>query len=231
MAVTVVRDNGVTVITVTADKKSMSTPLCQILKTLCYSPICCSVHKGLMQTSVTAAIGTIQIMTGLFNIALGPGRTYIHPPDVTGPSHAYWLGAVFIAAGITSLLAGRFPSVFMVVFAVFVNTVSCISAIAGADLYARNIAAATTSTICDGYQNNDPSFVFSCRYVAFGVQGLLSIIDLTMIIVAALQLCVCIIFAVLGIKALVKRKKKEGVKDVEEQRSQLKQVLLTSPGA
>ncbi|XP_049438903.1 uncharacterized protein LOC125892746 isoform X1 [Epinephelus fuscoguttatus] len=231
MSVTVVKDNGVTVVTLATDEKSMSPPLCQILKTLCYSPICCSVHKGLMKTSVTAALGTIQIMAGLFNIALGPGRTYVHPRDVTGPSDAYWLGAVFIAAGIMTLLAGGFPSLFMVVFAVVVNIVSLISAFAGAFLYARNMAAATTSTICDGYRNNDPSFVSSCRYVAFGFQGLLSIIDLTMIVLAVLQVCVCISFVVLAIKALVKRKKKEGGKDVKDQQSQLKEVLLTSPGA
>lgn len=37
----------------------------------------------------------------------------------------------------------------------------------------------------------------------------MSIIDLTMIVLAVLQVCVCISFVVLVIKALVKRKKKE----------------------
>lgn len=37
---------------------------------------------------------TIQIMVGLFNIGLGPGRTSTHPGDLTGLGAAYWLAAV-----------------------------------------------------------------------------------------------------------------------------------------
>lgn len=59
-------------ITVIKDSKSMFLPLCQILKALCYSPQCCSVYKGLMQTSVTTALGVrncnkcihVQLLTG-----------------------------------------------------------------------------------------------------------------------------------------------------------------------
>lgn len=36
----------------------------------------------------------IQIMVGLFNIGLGPGRTSTHPGDLTSLGAAYWLGAV-----------------------------------------------------------------------------------------------------------------------------------------
>lgn len=37
---------------------------------------------------------TVQIMVGLFNIGLGPGRTSTHSGDLTGLGAAYWLGAV-----------------------------------------------------------------------------------------------------------------------------------------
>ncbi|XP_049901913.1 uncharacterized protein LOC126391295 isoform X2 [Epinephelus moara] len=175
MPVTVVRDNGVTVITVANDRKSSLPLLCQILKTLCFGPSCCSVKKGLMQTSVTAALGTIQIMVGLFNIGLGPGQTFMHPRDLTDLGAAYWLGAVFIITGIMTLVAGRNPSL-------------CLN--------------------------------------------LVTVKDATMIILAVLQLFVCISFAGLAITALTaEMKKEEGGKDVEDQQPQLKEILLTSPGA
>ncbi|KAG7216525.1 hypothetical protein INR49_002012 [Caranx melampygus] len=69
-----------------------------ILKDLCYSPGCCTVYKGLMQTSIATALGTIQIMVGLFNIGLGPGRTSTHPGDLTGLGAAYWLAIFAITA-------------------------------------------------------------------------------------------------------------------------------------
>lgn len=37
---------------------------------------------------------TIQIMVGVFNIGLGPGRTSTSPGDLTSLGAAYWLGAV-----------------------------------------------------------------------------------------------------------------------------------------
>ncbi|XP_042346250.1 uncharacterized protein LOC121945939 [Plectropomus leopardus] len=230
MSVTVVKDEtGVTVITVEADKKSMLSPLCQILKTLCYSPTCCSVHKGLMRTSVTAALGTIQIMGGLFNIAVGPGRSYMYSPDERGVIAAHWLGAMFIATGIMSLLAGGFPSLFLMVFAVILNIVGSILAFAGCVLYAIGVTTAHVIPICEMHRVINQSYAQACRAVAFHFLGLVTIIDLTMVVLAVLLLCVCISFAVLGIKAVVNRKKEEVGK--EDQPQQLKEVLLTSPDA
>ena len=54
MSDTVSKDQG---LSVAADRKSMLPPLCQLLKNLCYSLKCCDVHKGLMKTDVTAALG------------------------------------------------------------------------------------------------------------------------------------------------------------------------------
>ncbi|XP_074508852.1 uncharacterized protein LOC141778460 [Sebastes fasciatus] len=222
MTITVVKDKGVTVVTVPTDSESTLPLLCQILKTLCYSPVCCSVYKGLMQTNVTAALGTIQIMVGLFNIGLGPGRPYIKP----GNFAVYWLGGVFIVAGIMSILAGRFRSLLLVGFAVLVNIVGSIFAIIGIVQTAVDLAGAPATRMCDGPIAED-----NCQYVAYYLQRLLTTMDITMIIMAVLQLCVCISFTALGIKAVVNRKKEEGGKYVEYQQPQLKEVLLTSPGA
>lgn len=57
MSITVVDDKGGTVVTVASNCKSVLLLLCQILKNLCYSPVCCSVRKGMMRPSVVSALG------------------------------------------------------------------------------------------------------------------------------------------------------------------------------
>nr|XP_033497602.1 uncharacterized protein LOC117266483 isoform X1 [Epinephelus lanceolatus] len=234
MSVTVVKDKRVTMVTVAADEKIILPPLCQILKTLCYSPICCSVHKGLMQTSVAAALGvrdynTIQIMVGLFNIGLGPGQTVLHFEDLTSLAAAYWLGGVFIIVGIMTIVAGQFSSLFLVGFAVLLNIVGSVFAIIAIVLYARDIADTSVYSMCDGHWHSARSYDDNCRDVALIAQYLLGARDITMIVMAVLLLCVSITFAALGIKALVNREEEEG--DVEDQQPQMKEVLLPSPGA
>ncbi|XP_035528161.1 high affinity immunoglobulin epsilon receptor subunit beta-like [Morone saxatilis] len=226
----VIQEKGVTVISVAADHKSMFLPLCQILKALCHSP-CFLLFQGPVQTSATTAIGTIQIMVGLFNIGLGPGRTSTYPGDLTSLGAAYWLGAVFIVTGIMSILAGQFPSSCLVGFTVFMNIVGAIFAITGIVLYAIDLTGASLLWICDRSRNN-ADHADNCRNVALLAQKLLTFMDSTLIAMAALQLCVSIRFAILGIRALTSEiKKEEGSEDVEDQRPLLKDVLLTSPGA
>lgn len=222
MSITVVKETAAAVITVVTEAKSMLPPLCQILKALCYSPACCSVNRGLMQSPVIGAFGAVQIMVGLFNIGLGPGRTSMHPEDFSDLKAAYWLGAVYIIAGCVSVCADRFPSRCLVVFAVFVNIVSSIMAIVGIVLYAIDLGEASLSQLCD--QNYD-----NCREVAYYAQRLLTGMDVTLIVLTVLQLWVCISFIVLGIRALLNKEK--GDADSENYQPLLKEVLMTSPGA
>ncbi|XP_078143420.1 uncharacterized protein LOC139917912 [Centroberyx gerrardi] len=255
MSVTVDKGKGVTVVTIAANSKSTCPALCQILGTLCYSPVCCSVSRELLQASAPVALGTVQIMVGLFNIGLGPGRTSTHPGDLTHLGAAYWLGAVYIIAGIMCILAGRFPSPCLVGFTVFMNIVGALFAITGIALYAIDLGDASLFWMCNyydyGYGYYDsyegkmetPSaekmrerfkqqYSDKCKNVAFFAQRLLTSMDITLIVLAILQLCVNISVAVLGIKALVnRREKKEGVQDVEFYKPLLKEVNITSPGA
>nr|XP_040020338.1 uncharacterized protein LOC120810120 [Gasterosteus aculeatus aculeatus] len=201
----------------------MLPPLCRILKTLC-----CSGSTGLMERDVTAALGTMQVMVGLFNIGLGPGRPYMQPDSLTFTGAAYWLGGVFSVAGIMSILAGRFPSLYLVGFAVLVNIVGSISAVVGIVQSSVDLAAAPAAGMCDGYTaelHND-----NCIYVAQYFQRLLTGLDVTLIVLAVLHLCVSISFAVLGIKALVNRETEEVDKDDEDQHL-MKEALLTNPAA
>lgn len=59
MSVTVTKGDGVTVFTMTSDSKSLLPPLCQILKNLCYSPVCCSVSQHLrsIQRNAQSVLG------------------------------------------------------------------------------------------------------------------------------------------------------------------------------
>ncbi|XP_026173034.1 uncharacterized protein LOC113136424 [Mastacembelus armatus] len=229
MSMAVLKDKAVTEVTVAADSKNTFPLLCKILKTLCCSSVCCSEYKGLMQTSVAAALGTIQIMVGLFNIGLGPGRTSTHPGDLTSLRAAYWLGALYTATGILSLLVGRYPSLCLVGFAVFVNIVGSIFAIVGIVLYATDLRDASVIWMCNS--PNAADYKDNCINVAYFAQSLLTGMDITLIVLAVLQLCVCISFAVLGIRALANRKKKEGGRPVGIYQAVLKEVLMTSPGA
>ncbi|KAK2909861.1 hypothetical protein Q8A73_007576 [Channa argus] len=206
MSVTVHRDKHETGVTMKTDTKSMLPPLCQYLAALCYSPVCCTVCKGLLHNIVTAALGTIQIMVGLFNVVLGTGRSSTHSGDLTDLRAAYWLGAVYTAAGIMAVFAGWFPSFRLVGFAVLMNIVGSIFAIVGIVLYAIDLGDVSIPSMCNlnGHSGDDYD---NCVYVAFLAQHLLTGLDITLIILAVLQLCVCISFAVLGIRALVSRQK------------------------
>ncbi|XP_076592274.1 uncharacterized protein LOC143324001 isoform X2 [Chaetodon auriga] len=231
MSITVVKNKGLTVVTVASDSQSMLPPLCQILKSLCYSPVCCSVYEGLLQTNVVSALGTIQIMVGLFNIGLGPGRISFHPEDFAHLGVAYWLGGVFIAVGLVSILAGRFPSLCLVGFTVFMNIIGAIFSVIGIVMYAIDLADGSVMNICDWSRMKGRSYDDNCRYVAHDYQRLLTGMDITMIVLAALLLCVCISLAVLGIKAVHNRRRVKGSGDVENYQPVLTEDLLTSPGA
>ncbi|XP_034554233.1 uncharacterized protein LOC117823226 [Notolabrus celidotus] len=206
------------------DRNSMLPPVCQILKALCYSPTGCSIKSGMMQTGVTTALGTIQIMVGLFSIGLGPGRTSQHPRDFTYLRAAYWLGGVFLVSGLTSVLAGRFSYVCSVGFTVFMNILGSIFSIIGIVLYSIDLRGTITTDYCRGPDDD------SCYYMAQFFRRLMTGMDITMLVLTVLQLCVCISFAVLGIKALINRKTEEDGKSAEDQWPQLEKVLLTSSG-
>ncbi|KAM9353547.1 uncharacterized protein ABDE67_005932 [Symphorus nematophorus] len=233
MSLTVVKDKVVTVVTVASDR--MLPPLCQILKNLCYNPTCCTIYKGLLQSNVVSALSMVQILVGLFNIGLGPGRTSQHPDDFASLETAYWLGGVYILAGITSLFADRLPYVCLVGFAVVVNIISSIVAIVGVVMYAIDLGDISLSRMCDRSINSLYGITNPhdrCRYVAYILQRLVTAMDITMIVLAVLQLCVSVSFAALAIKALLNRKKdKQGDEDVEIYQPVLKEVLMTSPGA
>ncbi|CAK6958948.1 uncharacterized protein LOC128367090 isoform X1 [Scomber scombrus] len=231
MTATVLKNKKVTVVNVAADNMRISPALlCQILKMICCGPPCCLVLKGLLQTNVTAALGTIQIMVGLFSIGLGPGRMGIQAEDFANIEVAFWLGGVFIAVGIISIFAGQVPTLVLVGFAMFLNIVGSVFAIISIVLHGRDLAGPSVLSLCDSYGYNAGNDDDACRRVASYAQNMLTAIDITSITLAALQLCASISFVILGVKALINRKKEEQVdEDVGVLQPELKEVLMTSP--
>ncbi|XP_005923727.1 uncharacterized protein LOC102292859 isoform X1 [Haplochromis burtoni] len=208
-------------------KKSRFPPLHQTLKTF----TSCPVFRGAMPNGAFAVLGTIQIMVGLFNIGLGPGRTSTHPGDLTSLGAPYWLGAVCIAAGILSVIIGQCPCLCFTWYAVFMNIAGCIFAITGIVLYAIDLAEASVVWMCD-LNWSTAQFNDNCKYVAFFAQSLLTAMDITLIVLTVLQLCVCISATVLGIRALGNRmKEKQDLRHAEIYKPVLKEVLMTCPGA
>ncbi|XP_041844272.1 membrane-spanning 4-domains subfamily A member 4D-like [Melanotaenia boesemani] len=218
MSISVVNDKGVTVVTMVTDNDSGVPPLCQILKALCYSPMSCSVNKAMIQPTVVGTLGIVQIMVGLFNIGLGPERIETYP---------YWLGALFVFAGVVSVLVAMCPSRFLVVFVVFGNIVGSIFAIVGIVLYAIHLGNISIIRMCSSVADSDEN----CRYVAYLAQRLVRGVDITLIILAVLQLCVCISLAVLGVRAVCYRENEEDVRENEVYQPLLKEILTNNPGA
>ncbi|XP_076006563.1 membrane-spanning 4-domains subfamily A member 15-like [Genypterus blacodes] len=223
MLLAVGKDKMVRLITVAPYDKNILPPLCRLLWELCCRPGCCSALP-----SATAALGTIQILVGVFNIGLGPGRVRQHPGDLTALGAAYWLGTVYIIAGILCLVAGQYPKRCLMGITVFLNISAAIFAITGIVLYAIDLREASFLWMCD---TNSYSYLTayedSCRYVAGIAQSLLTSMDVTMIVLAVLQLCVTVSAAVLGIRALLGMMNKG--ENIEA--PLLKEVKMTSPGA
>uniref|UniRef100_M4AG61 Transmembrane protein 176l.4 n=1 Tax=Xiphophorus maculatus TaxID=8083 RepID=M4AG61_XIPMA len=90
MSVTMTRNDGVTVFTVQSDPQSHWPPVCQILKSLCYSPLCCSLspHVRKSQGMSFSVLGAIQIMIGLLNLGLGGTLCFRHLLEVI--TVLYW---------------------------------------------------------------------------------------------------------------------------------------------
>uniref|UniRef100_A0A096MC62 Uncharacterized protein n=1 Tax=Poecilia formosa TaxID=48698 RepID=A0A096MC62_POEFO len=236
MSVSVDADTGVTVVTIATDNWSMLAQWRQIIRALSCGPSWRSATKG---SSVVRALGTVQIMVGVFNVGLGPERVETFP---------YWLGVPFMAAGVLSLLADRFPLRWLTGFSVFLNIAGSILSIVAIVLYAVHLASFTVIGMCGILdETNSKNCIFLANlaqqaskcwenplsaaelYFSLVFQKLLRGVDITMIVMSVLQLCVCISLAVLGNKAFYYRRK--DVKDVVIQQPLVKDGHMTSPGA
>ncbi|XP_074540488.1 uncharacterized protein LOC141801372 [Halichoeres trimaculatus] len=222
MALTRTEVNGVTVITLASDPTSPCPPICQILKTLCYSPSCFSVSQHLrrIQGASQSLLGALQIVLGLLNIGCGAIFTanalwwqkynYLF---------SFWLGAMFIFFGAICILSEKYPSPCLVILNVILNLLGVCFAIAAIILYSLSIVTNDMSWICDHENSYDyeettlspvmKSMVEKCLEAANVAAMTFTSMFGLLIVLSVLELCVVISSAVLGIKALRGSKKGE----------------------
>ncbi|XP_056617755.1 transmembrane protein 176A-like [Triplophysa dalaica] len=234
MSLTMSQGDGMTVISVTTNPKSKWPLLCQILGTLCYSPVCSVAQKPKRKlTNTQTTFGVVQMIVGVINIVLGillaSFGIYSVITDCRAP---FWLGGMFLAVGIVCILAAKFPSPCLLVITVILNIVSAGLAIAAVVLYSVDVAVGSYQW-CDHYYNDStPSpeqrtATELCQYYKHLNQMILGGLDIMMIVLAALQLCVTISFCVVTLKALCE--KSGAAKSVED--PQLYKPLLEDAAA
>ncbi|XP_063343491.1 membrane-spanning 4-domains subfamily A member 8-like [Pelmatolapia mariae] len=230
MSVTVSKADGVTVFTLTSDPDSSWPPLCQILKNLCYSPVCCTVSQRLRSLNRTSqtVLGTLQIMIGLLNIGLGlilliTSTNSWWFVDYTG--FPYWLGALFIVFGIMCIVSEKYPSPCLVILTVTLNVAGVAFAITAIVLYSNHLANIYLwwGSRCDNDYNpywyrmrtttavtpspEEMIIKERCLEGQAVVMMLLRSISVVLIVLSVLELCITISSSILGIKSLRRKDK------------------------
>ncbi|XP_067253127.1 transmembrane protein 176A-like [Chanodichthys erythropterus] len=235
MSLTVSHGEGMTVITVTPNTKSKWPVLCQILRLLCCSPVC-SVSQDMKEklTNTHIALGVVQMFIGILNIVVGIvftclGLYWNMYMMAMGP---FWLGSVFLVAGIVCILAAKFPSSCLLVIGIIVNVVSAALAITAVALYSVDLGNSHTGYYydysCDQSYNSYSGYDYdryrtpsleenmrmeTCLYYKNLTEMVFRGLEIMMIVLSVLQLFVTISFCVLTGKALCK--KDEDAKDPE----------------
>ncbi|XP_041648564.1 high affinity immunoglobulin epsilon receptor subunit beta-like [Cheilinus undulatus] len=244
MSVTMTRGDGVTVFTLTSDPQSSLPPICQILRGLCYSPVCCSVSQRLkkFQGASQSVLGALHIMVGLLNIGLGaillsggPGSWW-QMDELMFP---IWLGVLFILFGIMNILSEKFPSPCLVILSVILNLSGVAFAITAIVLYIINLLNIYLWWMCHDYDYDyryrhrvtpSPEEMTKCLETQDLVLMILRGINAVLIVLAVLELCVTISSAVLGIKALKQKTKNKSPDDPEQYKPLLEEVT-SNPAA
>ncbi|XP_037308991.2 uncharacterized protein LOC119197099 [Pungitius pungitius] len=239
MSVTVTKAEGVTVFTMTSDPQSLLPPLCQILKNLCYSPVCCSLspHLRRVQRNAQLVLGALHIVAGLLNVGLG----LILLCAVSGywsliseTMFPAWIGALMILFGIVSILSEKFPSPCLVAINVILNLAGVAFSITAIVFYSINIANIHLWWMCGSYGDDyggsygghyggsyggrygqttttaspEKKYLMEqCLETKERLLTLMRCINAVLIVLSALELCLVISSAVVGIKALRSRQR------------------------
>ncbi|KAI9999824.1 hypothetical protein NQD34_011667 [Periophthalmus magnuspinnatus] len=103
----------------------------------------------------------MQILVGLINMGLGPGRTHVRPGDLAGLWAAYWLGGVYTVAGLFTIVSGPCRSPCLTKCCALLNLVGALFSITGVVLYSLDLAHVSVVWMCDESADSDP-----CREVA-----------------------------------------------------------------
>ncbi|CAN9514178.1 unnamed protein product [Ophioblennius macclurei] len=237
MSVRMSRADGVTMLTMTSDPDSVCPPLCQILKGLCCSPLCCTVsrHMRRIQTGSQSVLGTLQIMIGMFNIGLGAILSCSGPSsfELNETGYPYWMGGFFVCFGILCILMEKYPSPCLVLFHTMMQLAGVGFAIAAIVLYCINIVEIRMGWMCreDYYwyhrhttPSPEPDVTKMLKERCYEARdlsvALLRSINAMLILLSVLELCVVLSAFTLGVKSMRSReeKKKQTTADPEQYR-------------
>ncbi|XP_029308276.1 membrane-spanning 4-domains subfamily A member 15-like [Cottoperca gobio] len=228
MAVTMTKAEGITVLTLSSDPQSVCPPLCQIFKSLCYSPVCCSVSQHLrgVQRTSQSVLGSLQIMVGLLNIGIGAILCSMHGVGMymlRDTAFPFWLGGLFMLFGIVGILSEKYPSPCLVMINVILNLVGVAFAITAIVLYSINMGNIGMWYMCNNrysdynwrYGTTTPSpgsdiMMEKCLEGKALILMLVRSMNALMIVLSVMELCLVISSAVLSIKALRRRTSENG---------------------
>ncbi|XP_036414829.1 transmembrane protein 176B-like [Colossoma macropomum] len=239
MSLTMTKAEGVTVFTVTSNPKSKWPLICQLLSTMCCSPICFVSQSMKQQLGRThTALGTLQILVGLMNVGFGCIFRNMGSYFSVLWDGCFWLGAVFIAAGIVCILAEKFPSSCLLSFTVLVNLVSAALAFTATVFYSIDLAWLPQRYDCNqrdygygyGYYEATPSpqkkaQMENCERNQHIFKMVYGGLDILMIVLSLLQICVTISSCVLILKTLCKKKTEDEMEDPELHKPLIEEVL------
>uniref|UniRef100_A0AAV2MFT5 Uncharacterized protein n=1 Tax=Knipowitschia caucasica TaxID=637954 RepID=A0AAV2MFT5_KNICA len=145
-----------------------------------------------MQMCAAAVLGVLQIVVGVVCLVLGPSRTHTRPGDVASLWAAYWLGAVFAAAGVFTIVSGSCRTVCLSRCSALGNLLGALFSITGLVLYSLDLAHVSLSWMCKG--DSAP-----CMTLAAIAQKVLTWVDVCLLLLLLLQLCVNISAVVLSL--------------------------------
>nr|XP_057910013.1 uncharacterized protein LOC131105658 [Doryrhamphus excisus] len=252
MSVTTKKADGVTVLTLTSDPKSSLPPILQILKALCYSPVCCSVsqHLSTLMGNSQSLLGALQIMVGFLNIGLGVIPMcfdYNAWWNRDANLFSLWMGSVFVLFGILCILSKKYPSPCLVIINVILNLSGVGFASVAVILYAINIVVIPDSMwdVCQPqYEDdwhlanvttmnpNERDLYEQCLRGKATIIMVLTAINGILLVLCVLELCLVISSSVLAIKALRLNKRDEkGLDDPEHYKPLPEDIVPASPSA
>ncbi|KAF6729462.1 Membrane-spanning 4-domains subfamily A member 8 [Oryzias melastigma] len=216
MSVAMSRADGVTILTVTSDPRSPWPPLCQVVKSLCCHPACCSVSRQLrsIQRSSLSVLGAVQVMVGLLHIGLGAvlTKSLMDLWWLRDTGFPYWTGVLCVVFGSVCILSETIHSPCLVLVNVMLNVAGAAFAVTAIVLYSIIMTEIYLRNICrenyyDYGTTPSPGSVeaeleMRClegRRITMMIQRS---INSFLIVLSVLQLCVTISCAVVSITAL-----------------------------
>ncbi|KAF3692282.1 hypothetical protein EXN66_Car007958 [Channa argus] len=206
MSISMTNADGVTVLTLTSDPKSVWPPLCQILRALCYNPVCCTVSQQLKRERriSQSVLGTMQIMIGLLNIGLGTILlcSHVYMYLINSDLLPIWLGILVILNVMLNFAGVAFAITGIVLYSVTMGNLYLWWNCSPGDPWYSQYTTASPSP-------EELRIQEACKQGKEVLLILLRSIQALLLVLSVLGLCVTISSSVLGIKVLRKKEKED----------------------